>query len=577
MNISQYIDHLFSSAMQASGIPTDSPAVVKPSGRPEFGDYQVNGIMGAAKRLKTNPRNLAAQVLENVTVSPMIEKTEIAGPGFINVTLNKTWLATQLASNLTSETLGVVQADKPQIVVVDYSAPNLAKEMHVGHLRSTIIGDAVVRTLMFLGHTVIRQNHVGDWGTQFGMLLTHMADLQATSNNISMQLSDLESFYRDAKLRFDESAEFAERARKNVVKLQSGDKESLALWQQFINTSLQHCESTYQRLNVLLTRNDVMPESAYNDDLPHVVADLQKAQLLTKDAGAQCVFLDEFKGKEGDPLPTIVQKSDGGYLYATSDLAALRYRQKQLNANRILYFVDARQSLHLNQVFTIAKKAHFIDAEMSTEHMPFGTMMGQDGRPFKTRAGGTVKLNDLLDEAEERAFDRVKQSNPDLSEEEHRTIANKVGIGAVKYADLSKNRVSDYIFNWDSMLSFEGNTAPYLLYAYARINSIFNKVTHYDTNAPVLIESIIERQLVIKLLQFTEAVEAVGRDGMPNILCTYLHELSGLFMTFYEACPILKKDISPELRDSRLQLANATATTLKTGLDLLGIDTLQKM
>ncbi len=575
MNIRQLLDSRVSQALIAAGAPNNASAVIKQSNRPEFGHYQANGVMGAAKQLKMNPRELASKVLEALELDDIAEKVEIAGPGFLNIHLKMEWLSQQLELALSNDKLNINQVDKPQTVVIDYSGPNLAKEMHVGHLRSTIIGDALARTLAFVGHKVIRQNHVGNWGTQFGMLLAHMNSLKTSGEELSMQLSDLEGFYRDAKKRFDNEPEFAETARDYVVKLQAGDEECLALWQQFIDISLQHCDDIYSRLNVLLTRDDVMPESAYNDDLADVIKDLDKAGLLTEDQGAQCVFLEEFKGKDGKILPAIVQKSDGGYLYATTDLAALRYRHNTLHADRILYFVDARQSLHLNQVFAIAKAANFVPQETQLEHMAFGTMMGKDGKPFKTRDGGTVKLIDLLTKAEQRAFDLVSEINPDLSEDERQSIAHTVGIGAVKYADLSKNRSSDYIFNWDTMLSFEGNTAPYLQYAYARIQSIFRKAGKIDSSVPIHLNEPAEQQLGVKLLQLIEAIELVVKDGTPNILCNYLFELAGNFMSFYEACPILKAE--NDIKNSRLKLAKLTAKTLDTGLGLLGIDTLDKM
>ncbi|MCK5902809.1 MAG: arginine--tRNA ligase [Cocleimonas sp.] len=576
MNIRQLIDSRVSQALTDAGVPNDTPAVIKPSNRPVFGDYQANGIMGAAKKIKTNPRELAAKVLDCLVLSDIAEKVEIAGPGFLNIHLKPEWLSQQLDQTLDSKTLNIEQVKTPQTIVVDYSGPNLAKEMHVGHLRSTIIGDAIVRVLEFRGHQVIRQNHVGDWGTQFGMLIAHMNSLQSSSDELSMKLSDLEAFYREAKKRFDDAPDFAEAARDYVVKLQSGDPECHRLWQQFIDISLQHCDDIYARLNVSLNREHVMPESAYNNDLKQVITDLGTADLLTEDQGAKCVFLEDFKGKDDKILPTIVQKSDGGYLYATTDLAALRYRHQTLHANRILYFVDARQSLHLNQVFTIAKKAHFVPEATQLEHLAFGTMMGKDGKPFKTRAGGTVKLIELLKEAEQRALALVNQKNPDLSEAERLLVAQKVGIAAVKYADLSKNRSSDYIFNWDSMLSFEGNTAPYLQYAYARIQSIFRKANTIDLQAALILDEKTEKQLAVKLLQLSETLETVVKDSTPNILCNYLFELAGHFMSFYEACPILKTD-NEAMRNSRLKLAHLTATTLKTGLGLLGIDTLDRM
>lgn len=574
MNIQHLLDQRVSLALSAAGLE-NSPAVIKPSARAEFGQYQANGIMGAAKKAKSNPRELAAKVLEHLDLDDIAERVEIAGPGFINIHLKPEWLSLQLEQAIQSDTVGVSPSSHSTTVVVDYSGPNLAKEMHVGHLRSTIIGDAVVRVLEFMGHKVIRQNHVGDWGTQFGMLIAHMVDQKSDAAELSVKLSDLETFYRNAKLRFDDEPDFAEAARNYVVKLQSGDEQCKALWQQFINTSLQHCEAVYEQLHVSLTRQDVKPESSYNADLPVVISDLTQQGLITESDGAQVVFLDELKAKDDKPFPAIVQKSDGGYLYATTDLAALRYRHQQLSAKRIMYFVDARQNLHLSSVFLIAKKAGFVSDDISLEHLPFGTMMGQDGKPFKTRTGGTVKLVDLLNEAEERAYALVAEKNPDLSEEEKKDIAHKVGIGAVKYADLSKNRTSDYIFNWDTMLSFEGNTAPYLQYAYTRIRSIFRKVDNFDESAKLQLLLPEEQQLAVKLLQMEEAIEQLAKDAMPNVLCNYLYELASNFMSFYEACPILKAPT--ELRNSRLKQAKLTADVLKTGLDLLGIEVLERM
>ncbi|PID33745.1 MAG: arginine--tRNA ligase [Thiotrichales bacterium] len=575
MNIRTQLETIITEALAAAGALNNAPAVVKSSSRPEFGDYQVNGIMGAAKALKMNPRELATKVLEHLDLSIYADKLEIAGPGFINIHLKNEWLGQQVEKTLESERLNIEKATSPETVVIDYSAPNLAKEMHVGHLRSTIIGDAIARVLAFTGHTVIRQNHVGDWGTQFGMLLTYMGELKQQETEIKLQLADLETFYQAAKVRFDEDVDFAKQARENVVKLQAGDPEFIALWKQFIETSLNHCDEIYKLLNVLLTRDDVMPESAYNDDLANVINDLKEKGLLTEDQGAQCVFLDEFKGKDDSIIPMIVQKSDGGYLYATTDLAALRYRNDVLGMTRGLYLVDARQNLHLKQVFAVGKKAGFVKEETSLEHMAFGTMMGKDGTPFKTRTGGTVKLIDLLKEAQQRALDLVTEKNPDLDQNSRESIAKTVGIGAVKYADLSKNRTSDYIFNWDTMLSFEGNTAPYLQYAYARIQSIFRKAGTIDDSASIIIVDPAERQLASKLLQFSEAIELVAKDGTPNILCNYLYELSGNFMTFYEASPIMKAD--EQTKQSRLRLSQLTANTLKTGLDLLGIDVMEQM
>jgi arginyl-tRNA synthetase len=446
--------------------------------------------------------------------------------------------------------------------------------MHVGHLRGTIIGDAIVRVLERRGHTVIRQNHVGDWGTQFGMLITYMKEAVGADNDLPNALADLESFYRDAKQRFDDDPVFAENSRLSVVKLQGGDEDYLNAWEMFIDESLRHCEAVYEALDVTLTRNDLDAESRYNDDLSVIIDDLEKTGLLAESKGAKCVFLPEFTGKDGEPLPLIVQKSDGGYLYSTTDLAAIRLRRK-MGIQRALYVVDARQSLHFQQVFAVARAAGFSNQDLSLEHVSYGTMMGKDGRPFKTRSGDTVKLAELLEEAKQRAYDLVTEKNPTLPDSQRREIAERVGIGAVKYADLSKNRTSDYIFDWSTMLSFEGNTAPYLLYAYARIKSILKKAPEGNYDAILNFSEPEERALCLKMLQLGEIIEAVDRDCMPNQLCNYLYELSGLFMKFYENCPILKAESSQA--ESRLALCRLTAETLQQGLELLGITPLEQM
>ena len=542
------------------------------------GDFANNLALMLAKPAKQNPRALAELITKNLPASDLITKTEIAGPGFINFFINPNFLEKQIDNAFADAKLNVEPVTKPQTIVIDYSSPNLAKEMHVGHLRSSIIGDAVARTLEFQGHNIVRQNHVGDWGTQFGMLLAYMEELRAKNEPINNNLANLELFYRAAKGRFDESEEFATRARNLVVELQGGNEECLKLWTEFNEISLSHCQETYDRLGVSLKRKDVRGESTYNDDLAVVVADLDKKGLLEESQGAKCVFLDSFKNKEGEPLPVIIQKKDGGFLYATSDLAAMRYRQNKLNADRILYFVDARQGLHFQQVFEVARLAEFVKQDTSLEHMPFGTVMGEDGRPFKTRSGTVAKLADLLTEAEVRAYDLVKAKNQDMDENELRHIASVVGIASVKYADLSKNRTSDYTFSFDSMLSFEGNTAPYLLYAYTRVSSIFNKagIAMDSVTAPVALSEEKEIDLANKLMQFNEIINQVAKQGMPHFLCSYLYELAGLFSSFYEACPILVAETEIQ-KQSRLKLAALTAKTLKQGLSLLGINTLERM
>lgn len=567
MNLKNLLNDRLAAALELS-LGEPAPAIVQPATRPEFGDYQANGVMAAAKRAGFKPRDLAARVLDNADLTGVAAQVEIAGPGFLNITLDNAFLAAALAD----APLLQAAADA-NTVVVDYSCPNLAKEMHVGHLRSTIIGDAVARVLEALGHRVIRQNHVGDWGTQFGMLLTFL-DETGTSSEL---LGDLENFYRQAKARFDSDPEFADRSRRAVVGLQQGDPEIRRRWQRFIEISLSHCEQVYERLGTTLRPEHVMAESAYNDDLAEVVSALQEQGLLEESQGARCVFLDEFKGKDGSIQPLIVQKSDGGYLYATTDLAAVRYRARQLHADRVMYFTDARQALHFRQVFAVAQQAGFVPAEMSLEHHPFGAMLGTDGKPFKTRSGQVVKLIELLDEAETRALSVVREKNPDLTEAQQRSIARVVGIGAVKYADLSKNRAGDYVFDWNQMLSFDGNTAPYLQYAYSRIRSVFRRgdIDESTLTGPITLTAAEEHALAVALLRLQETLEQVAAEGYPHLLCAYLYEVATLFMRFYEACPILNAE--EDLRVSRLLLSARAAATLRTGLDLLGIDTVERM
>ena len=570
--IQQAITQLVNEGVLPEGL---SPAIqVENSRDKKNGDFASNIAMMLAKPAGMKPRDLAEKIIAALPSDENITKTEIAGPGFLNFFQNTQALASRLDAALADANIGVRKAGPTQRTVVDLSAPNLAKEMHVGHLRSTIIGDGVARVLEFLGDDVIRQNHVGDWGTQFGMLMAYLQENPITSD----ELSDLENFYRAAKGRFDESEEFADRARGLVVKLQAGDPECLALWTKFKDISLSHCQKIYELLNVKLTMADVMGESAYNDDLINVVNDLKAAGMLVESNGAQCVFLDEFKNADGDPLPVIIVKADGGYLYATTDLAAVRYRSGKLKADRALYFVDQRQALHFQQVFAVARKAGFVTHPMEMEHMGFGTMNGADGRPFKTRDGGTVKLIDLLNEAKERAYTLVKEKNPELAEDELRAIAKVVGIGAVKYADLSKHRTSDYSFNFDLMLNFEGNTAPYLLYAYTRVAGVFRKLgkDFSEVEGQITLEAVHEHELAAKLAQFGEVLNNVCDKGTPHILCTYLYDVAGLFSSFYENCPILSAE-TPAQMQSRLRLAALTGRTLKQGLELLGLETLERM
>jgi len=577
LNIQSLINDKVSQALEAAGAPAGSPAAVRQSAKAQFGDYQANGVMGVAKRLGTNPREFAQKVLDVLDLDGIASKTEIAGPGFINIFLSEEFLAKQAEAALADERLGVAK-EKQQNIVADYSAPNVAKEMHVGHLRSTIIGDAVVRTLEFLGHNVTRANHIGDWGTQFGMLIANLERIQKEKGEVSMELSDLEGFYRESKKLYDEDEEFAVTARGYVVKLQGGDEFCAEMWKKLVDVTMVQNQRNYDRLNVSLTRDNVMGESMYNSMLAPIVADLQKQGLAVESDGAQVVYLDEYKNKDGEPMGVIVQKRDGGFLYTTTDIACAKYRFEELNADRVLYFIDSRQHQHLMQAWTIVRKAGYVPESVSLEHHAFGMMLGKDGRPFKTRAGGTVRLADLLDEAEQRATALIEEKNKNLSAEEKANIATTVAMAAVKYSDLSKHRTTDYIFDWDNMLAFEGNTAPYMQYAYTRVASIFSKagLSMDELTGEVKITDEKEKALVSKLMQFEEAVQAVASEGQPHLMCAYLFELAGQFSSFYEACPILNNE-DETVKQSRLKLAALTAKTIKQGLDLLGIETLERM
>lgn len=575
MNIQHILSEKIKQAMIVAGAEQNVEPLVRQSGKVQFGDYQANGIMGAAKKLGLNPREFAQKVVDNVDLNGIAEKLEIAGPGFINIFLAPTWLAQQAENAFSGDKLGI-NLNQAQTVVVDYSSPNVAKEMHVGHLRSTIIGDGVVRALEFLGNKVIRANHVGDWGTQFGMLIAYLEKME-NEHASEMELSDIEAFYREAKRHYDEDEAFAEKSRNYVVKLQSGDEYCLAMWKKLVHITMDQCQQNYNRLNVTLTEKDVMGESLYNPMLPEIVADLKAQGLAVEDDGALVVFLDEFKNKDGDPMGVIVQKKDGGFLYTTTDIAAAKYRFETLKADRALVFSDTRQSQHMQQAWLITRKAGYVPDSFSLEHHNFGMMLGKDGKPFKTRTGGTVKLADLLDEAVERAEKLIAEKNPDLTACEKQAVVEAVAIGAVKYSDLSKNRTTDYVFDWDNMLSFEGNTAPYMQYAYTRVRSIFSRagIDPNSLTGNIVLTDEKERSLAIKLLQFEEAVTVVAKDGTPHVLCQYLYELAGIFSSFYEACPILNAEES--IKQSRLKLAHLTAKTLKQGLDLLGIKTVEKM
>ena len=558
----------------------DADPLVAPSQNPDFGDYQSNAAMGLAKRVaaetgeKMNPRALADKIKSALDLGEIASEVTLAGPGFLNVRLSPAWVEAQLATMAADPTLGVPTAADPQVVVVEYSSPNVAKQMHVGHIRSTILGDAAARILSVLGHTVIRQNHIGDWGTQFGMLIAHLAD--RTDAGPVEELAEVEAQYQAAKRRFDAEPAFAERARQTVVRLQAGGADELAAWGRLVDTTRRHAEEIYGRLGVLLTRADERGESFYNPRLDPLVASLQSAGVAEVSDGATVVFI------EGEKTPLMVRKSDGGFGYGTTDLAALAFRVAELRADRVVYLVDARQAQHFRQVFAAARKAGLATPEVMLEHASFGSVLGEDNRPFKTRTGGAVKLTDLLAEAEARAYQIVsekddgKPGGPDFDEPQRREIARQVGIGAVKYADLSKDRTSDYVFSIEQMVSFEGNTGPYLQYAYARVRSIFRHAEGAAAAESFALKAPEELAVGKHLLRFGEVVELVGRELKPHHLCAYLHELAVRFSGFYENCPVLK-NVDAGTRAVRLALCDLIGRTLATGLDLLGIEHPEQM
>lgn len=552
-----------------------SDPVVRRSANASFGDYQANAAMALGKRAGRPPREVAEAIIEKLDVDDLCDKVEVAGPGFINLTLRSDALEEMTEALLDDRRLGVMTVGDGSTVVVDYSSPNVAREMHVGHLRSTVIGDSLARTLEFLGHSVVRQNHFGDWGTQFGMLIEHLVDEGWTPEG-DHHIADLNALYQAANERFKSDDGFSERARKRVVALQSGDEGTLRLWRALVEESARHFEQVYARLGVTLRGEDIRGESFYNDKLPVVAAELEERGLARIDDGALCAFPAGFINREGDPLPVIVRKADGGFGYAATDLAAVRFRAETLTADEIVYVVDARQSQHFAMVFAVAREAGWLPPEVRAEHVAFGMILGTDGRPFRTRSGDTVKLVDLLDEAEERAAAVVAEKNPDLSDDERAAVARVIGIGAIKYADLSNDRVKDYVFDWDRMLAFEGNTAPYLQYAHARIRSIFRRAEGTTHGSSIVLGEPAERDLALQLLSLPSVVVATAEHLQPHRLCTYLYETASAFTTFYEKCPVLRAE-TDELRSSRLALCELTARTLALGLSLLGIEAPDRM
>jgi arginyl-tRNA synthetase len=555
------------------GDPADP--TVRPSDR---ADAQVNGALPLAKRLGVNPRDLAQRIVDAGVLDGVASELEVAGPGFVNVSLSSDFIAAELAGVAVDDRLGVPMADDVKTVVVDYSAPNVAKEMHVGHLRTTLIGDALVRMLDFLGHHVIRENHIGDWGTPFGMLIEHLVDLGEERAAEHLSLGDLDGFYKEARATFDASEEFRDRSRRRVVLLQGGDAETQRLWGLLVELSTRHFNTVYEMLGVHLTDDDLAGESTYQPLMPEVIERLRTAGLLTESDGADVVFPPGFTNRDGDPLPLIVQKGAGGFNYATSDLACVIDRVERLGADLILYVVGAPQQQHFQMVFAVAEMAGWLTPPREAVHVAFGNVLGTDRKMLKSRTGESMKFVELLNEALERAAVAVAEKNPDLDPDERAAVVHTIGIGAVKYAELSTDRVKDYVFDWDRMLSFDGNTGPYLQYAHARICSIFrraglDRATVRDV--PIAIDAPQERALALRLLAYPTAIDTTLETYSPHKLCTYVYELATDFTAFYEHCPVLKAD--EPVRSSRLAIADLTARTLAHALGLLGIDAPEQM
>jgi arginyl-tRNA synthetase len=536
--------------------------------RSQHADYQADLALGLAKKAKKNPREVAAAIAGQLAVDDVIAKVEVSGPGFINITLQSSFLASRLEIMRADPRLGIPKVAKPETVVVDYSGPNVAKEMHVGHIRSTIIGDSLARLLEWQGHRVIRRNHVGDWGTPFGMLIEHLLDERKAGAEASVR--ELGAFYRAARAKFDGDPAFAERARARVVKLQSGDPETLGYWKSLIAVSVEHFTALYEALGVTLKPEDVVGESAYNDALPGIVDELVKKGLAVESEGAICVFPPGFVGREGEPVPLIIRKKEGGYGYATTDLAAIKNRVGELGATRLLYVVGAPQAQHLAMVFATARLAGWAGDDVRFEHVAFGSVLGTDKKMLKTRAGDSVSLASLIEEAIARAQAAVAEKAAELPAEEQTKIAKAVGVGALKYADLSGERIKDYVFDWNRMLAFDGNTAPYLMYAHARCRSIGRKAEAMSaTPGGIAIEAPQERALALALVQLESVLDRAAEGCLPNRVCAFLYDAAGAFTSFFEACPVLKSEGTT--RASRLALCDLTARTLALGLDLLGI------
>ncbi|QJC38320.1 arginine--tRNA ligase [Enterobacteriaceae endosymbiont of Donacia marginata] len=576
MNIKKILSKKIHESMIKVGIPEKYDVILRSCKKIELGHYQINGIISAAIYLKINPNDLATKVVKNLNIKKIISKITISTAGFINLFVKKKWLSKQINLLITSKKLGLTKKIISENIVIDYSSPNIAKEMHVGHLRSTIIGDSIVRILSFVGHNVIKSNHIGDWGTNFGILI---AFLKLKSKKKNLSLSDIEKLYKQAQKKYTQDINFAKKARLYVVKLQNKDISCLRIWKEIVNITMNYNYQLYNRLNIKLTYLDTMGESTYNDMLSNIIIDLKKKGIAINNNGTIIIPIEGIKNIKGELMAVIVQKKDGAYLYATTDIACIKYRYEKFKANRIIYYVDARQNQYLKQIFQIVKKAKYVPSNLKLEHHMFGMILNHKNKPFKTREGKNIKLNDLINKSILKAKNIILQKNPFIKKDILKNLSYHIGIGAIKYADLSKNRINNYIFNWDKMLSLNGNTALYIQYAYVRAISLLKKsnidlknfldleinfINHYEFN------------LAILFLDFEEIILKIVEKGTPHILCNWLYKITVLFTSFYENCNILNlKD--KILKISRLKIVFLTSLFLKKGLYLLGINTIKKI
>ncbi|QJC29713.1 arginine--tRNA ligase [Enterobacteriaceae endosymbiont of Plateumaris pusilla] len=577
MNIKKILSDNIQNAMLKSGIPSKYNVMLRQCKKIKFGHYQVNGIIPAAIKLGNNPKKLAIKVIQNINLKNVIEKIKISPLGFINIFIKNKWISKQISLFLNTPKLGILNKIKIKNIIIDYSSPNIAKEMHVGHLRSTIIGDSIVRILIFLGHNVIKVNHIGDWGTQFGMLIAFLEFKKYKEKKIF--LSDLNKFYKEAQIKYNENKSFAEKSRKYVVKLQNNDPFCLKIWKKFVQITMNYNYILYKKLNVSLTSKNTFGESTYNHMLPKIILDLKKKGLAINSNGAVVIPIEKIKNKNGTTMAIIIQKKDGGYLYATTDIACIKYRCQALKADRIIYYVDARQSQYLKQIFLIAKKANYVPLHVELEHHMFGMILDHNNKPFKTRTGENIKLNSLIEESIIRSKKIILQKNPMIKKSELDNLSSIIGIAAIKYSELSKNRITNYIFNWNEMLSLNGNTAPYIQYAYVRAKSILikSKINFNDfLNYEIKFSNDYEINLAITFLEFEEIILKIAKNGTPHILCNWLYKITTLFSNFYENCNILSIN-NNLIKMSRLTIVFITTKFLKTGLNLLGIKTINKM